>query len=89
MHAHCVAEDMYWWVYPKTRKQISLLKIPKHIEEQEGIRDGTLLTIVVTDMDGGEYYRGPVTVTSGCEIYLPKNVRRMLRQLKEFRITLA
>jgi len=84
-----VPEDPYWWVYPNTRKPISLLKIPKYVEEEMGIKDGKPLMITITGVNGEEYFRGPVTVTSGCEIYLPNNVKEMLKGLRDVKITLV
>lgn len=77
-----------WVVYPNKRKQISLIKIPKDIVAELNIRDGTPISILITGKANRNYFRGPVTVTSGCEIYIPNNVKNILRNLKEFRIVI-
>ncbi len=79
-------EENYWWIYPKRRKQISLLKIPKRIADNLEIHDGKPISISICGKDETDLYKGPVSVTSDCEIYLPKNVKEMLKGLAEAKI---
>ncbi len=73
-----------WPVRPSERKQLLLLKIPDEIVSRLRIADGQRL--IVTIKVNGELFKGPLTVTSGCEIYLPKNLRRLIA-LRDFKIS--
>lgn len=83
------AEENYWWIYPNRRKQISMLKIPKHIADNLNIHDGKTISICICSKDEIDLYKGPVSVTSDCEIYLPKNVKEMLKDLAEAKIVIS
>ena len=77
-----------WIIRPSERKQIKLLKIPKEIEEKGNIKDGKVIVVEIKDDDNHLIFISPLTVTSGCEIYLPNNVRKKLEKLNAFTITI-
>ena len=63
-----------------------LVKIPKELVDEFGVKNGASLMVKIkTD---GELYRGPLRVTSGFELYLPKNLREILARKKSFRIAI-
>ncbi len=63
-----------WIVRPKERKQLLMLKIPLGLVEKYGIKDKQRLSVIICGKNT-KYFEGPLRVTSGQEIYLPKNVR--------------
>ena len=74
-----------WTVRSSERKQLLLLKIPRRITDKLDIHDGH--TLLVTIRFNGEMFRGPLTVTSGCEVYLPKNLRKLI-DVHDFKISI-
>ncbi len=77
-----------WIVRPQERKQISLLKIPSKITSKLHIKDGQPINVKIF-VGGTDVYKGPLTVTSGQELYIPKNVRNLLKNEKEFILTIV
>ncbi|CAG1003497.1 MAG: hypothetical protein OIN86_16660 [Candidatus Methanoperedens sp.] len=76
-----------WIVRPQERKQISLVKIPSEIASKLNIKDGEPISVKIF-IGGTDIYKGPLTVTSGQELYIPKNVRNLLKNEKEFILTI-
>ncbi len=76
-----------WIVRPQERKQISLVKIPSEIASKLHIKDGEPISVKIL-IGGTDIYKGPLTVTSGQELYIPKNVRNLLKNEKEFILTI-
>lgn len=76
-----------WIVRPQERKQISLLKIPSEIAAKLDIKDGQPVNVKIL-VGGTDIYKGPLTVTSGQELYITKNVRNLLKNEKEFILTI-
>ncbi len=76
-----------WIVRPQERKQISLIKIPSEIAFKLHIKDGKPISVKIL-IGGADIYKGPLTVTSGQELYIPKNVRNLLKNEKEFILTI-
>ncbi len=72
---------------PGERKQLLLVKIPKDIAEKFNVENGR--TVAVKIRADRELYRGPLKVTSGFELYLPKNLRQILTLKKAFTIALV
>ncbi len=77
-----------WIVRPRERKQISLVKIPSEIAAKFNSRDGQPINVKIL-VNGTDVYKGPLTVTSGQELYIPKNVRNLLKNEKEFILTIV
>lgn len=77
-----------WIVRPQERKQISLVKIPSEIASKLQIKDGEPISVKIL-IGGIDIYKGPLTVTSGQELYIPKNVRNLLINEKEFILTIV
>ncbi len=77
-----------WIVRPMERKQISLVKIPSEIASKLQINDGEPISVKIL-IGGTDIYKGPLTVTSGQELYIPKNVRNLLKNEKEFILTIV
>ncbi len=76
-----------WIVRPQERKQISLVKIPSEIASKLQIKDGKPISVKIL-IGATDIYKGPLTVTSGQELYIPKNVRNLLKNEKEFILTI-
>jgi hypothetical protein len=74
-----------WTVRSSERKQLLLVKIPGRIADKLNIHDGH--TLLVTIRIDREMFRGPLTVTSGCEVYLPKNLRKLIDD-RDFKISI-
>ena len=74
-----------WTVHSSERKQLILVKIPRRITDKLEIHDGD--TLLATIRINGEMFRGPLTVTSGCEVYLPKKLRKLI-DIHDFKISI-
>ncbi len=77
-----------WIVRPPERRQIILVKIPSRIAAKLHIKDGQPINVKIF-VRGTDIYKGPLTVTSGQELYIPKNVRNLLKNEKEFILTIV
>lgn len=77
-----------WIIRPLERKQISLVKIPAEVASKFHVRDGVPVNVRII-LEGVDLYRGPLTVTSGQELYIPKNVRGLLKNTKEFKLSIV
>jgi bifunctional DNA-binding transcriptional regulator/antitoxin component of YhaV-PrlF toxin-antitoxin module len=64
------------------------VKIPSEIAAKFNIRDGQPINVKIL-VNGTDVYKGPLTVTSGQELYIPKNVRNLLKNEKEFILTIV
>ena len=69
-------------VRPGERRQIGMVKIPVEIARALGTHDGNRILISIR-AGRREVYRGPLTVTSGLEVYLPKNLQQLLEREDE------
>jgi len=71
-----------WIVRPSERKQIKMVKIPKEVARALRARDRKRVLVSIR-AGGEELYKGPLTVTSGLEVYLPKSVQELVEGEKE------
>lgn len=82
-----IMQSEEWIVRPNERKQIFLVKIPSEVVSKFNIKDGIAVSVRIT-VEDVDLYRGPLTVTSGQELYIPKNVRNLLKNVKEFKLSI-
>lgn len=68
-----------WIVRPGERKQISLVKIPQEEVKKHRITDGQTKNIAIKS-ENQTLYQGPLRVTSGQELYIPKVIREILEK---------
>ena len=71
-----------WMVRPGERKQISLIKIPAEEVKKHQIKGGQILKVIIKS-NSKTLYQGPLRVSSGHELYLPKHVKETLKNEKE------
>ncbi len=74
---HSDVTRLSWTVSPGDRRQIGMVKVPLAIAERLRLHDGQQLTVEVR---AGRrlLYVGPLTVTSGQELYIPRRVQTVV-----------
>ena len=71
-----------WIIRPTERKQILLIKIPIEEVKKYSIKDGQIPKVTIKSRNQ-TLYQGPLRVTSGHELYLPKHVRETIEKERE------